>query len=170
VLVNHTPLVQWTCLEVGASLQLVVGSIPVKVTALPADHCPGACMLLFTSPVFGAVLATGDVRFSPELLDQVCQVLAEQGVTRLDLLHLDATFGLEPQEFPSLQLSLQQLSRLLDSNPNAYPVNICVEALGSESILRHLHSRHQAHLYLTPQQPAEATAIGGVLAEQHVTP
>lgn len=34
------------------------------VRLIPANHCPGAAMLLFTSAAFGSVLHTGDFRFS----------------------------------------------------------------------------------------------------------
>lgn len=34
------------------------------VRLIPANHCPGAAILLFTSPLFGTVVHTGDFRFN----------------------------------------------------------------------------------------------------------
>mmetsp|Transcript_25863 Transcript_25863/g.43973 ORF Transcript_25863/g.43973 Transcript_25863/m.43973 type:complete len:868 (+) Transcript_25863:41-2644(+) len=73
----------------------------IKVTALDANHCPGAVMLLFKTPE-GVYLFTGDFRYSPEM----CNYAALQPFmcgpsTALDAVYLDNTFGTPQAAFPS---------------------------------------------------------------------
>mmetsp|Transcript_30703 Transcript_30703/g.22781 ORF Transcript_30703/g.22781 Transcript_30703/m.22781 type:complete len:157 (+) Transcript_30703:59-529(+) len=63
------------------------------VTLLEANHCPGAIMLLFEGPR-GTVLHTGDFRYRREMLDHLKD-------KQIDTLHLDNTFAMTDEDFPT---------------------------------------------------------------------
>lgn len=80
-------------LEVGQAHVLWTASgTSLTVTVIDANHCPGAVMFLFEGS-FGAVLHTGDFRFSRRLHREQCPALAGLlARRRLDKLFLDNTY------------------------------------------------------------------------------
>jgi DNA cross-link repair 1A protein len=71
----------------------------VRVTAMDANHCPGAALLLFELPGGRAHLHTGDMRWQPWMARHpaLARVLAEG---RLHTLHLDTTYCDPRYAFP----------------------------------------------------------------------
>lgn len=88
-------------LEVGQAHVLWTASgRSLTVTVIDANHCPGAVMFLFEGS-FGAVLHTGDFRFSRLLHREQCPALAGLlARRRLDKLFLDNTYCVPFFSFP----------------------------------------------------------------------
>ena len=69
-----------------------------SVVALPANHCPGACVFLFfTSPSQQVHFHTGDFRYCDAVRDSVRSFLGER---RIDTLLLDTTYADPKYSFP----------------------------------------------------------------------
>ncbi len=68
-------------------------TVHATVTAIDANHCPGAVLLLFEG-YFGRVLCTGDFRYCPA----IGRALA--GCT-IDLAYIDNTYCTPTAVFPS---------------------------------------------------------------------
>ena len=73
-----------------------VVALGVVVTALDANHCPGAAMLLFDDGPSAAVLHTGDFRASVALRAAVRAALRGR---RLSRVLLDTTYALPPERY-----------------------------------------------------------------------
>lgn len=84
----------------------------VSVTALDANHCPGAVMLLFeVSTAQGTVkriLHTGDCRWQDRLYTSSC--LADKPI---DTLMLDTTYALPKHTFPPQEEAISQMVQVM---------------------------------------------------------
>eukprot|EP00042_Codosiga_hollandica_P033233 m.219811 g.219811 ORF g.219811 m.219811 type:complete len:188 (+) comp54140_c0_seq1:83-646(+) len=69
------------------------GQVTMCVTAIDANHCPGAIMLLFQG-YFGNILCTGDFRYSSAMLPYLQSI-------HIDLVYLDTTFANPIFSFPT---------------------------------------------------------------------
>lgn len=84
----------------------------VSVTLMDANHCPGACMMLFKVPNKTGkpevILHTGDMRWQPRLADhpalKACKV---------ELLYLDTTYCLPKHVFPSQNNAIASLVKVM---------------------------------------------------------
>jgi len=87
-------------MEVEHTIQ--IGTATFKATLLPANHCPGACCILFKLPNGRSVLHTGDFRWSKKLL-QSCpmyQALQSPVINKSLTVYLDTTYCEEQHIFP----------------------------------------------------------------------
>jgi len=79
----------------------------VAVTALPANHCPGACMLLFEVSAAGGkevILHTGDCRWQNWMAES--KVLQR---VKVDTLYLDTTYCLPRYKLPPQQHAIDAM-------------------------------------------------------------
>ncbi|DBA71749.1 TPA: hypothetical protein ACH3X2_011021 [Trebouxia sp. C0005] len=84
----------------------------VSVTLMDANHCPGACMMLFKVPSKTGkpqvILHTGDMRWQPHLAQhpalRACKV---------ELLYMDTTYCLPKHEFPSQNSAIASLVKVM---------------------------------------------------------
>jgi hypothetical protein len=130
-------------LPVGEPVMLPLAGVRethVTVTALDANHCPGAVMLLLEG-AFGRVLHTGDFRFDPEMLAARALQPYLAGPAVLDCLYLDCTFAAmeAPPRFPTRAEAARQLVQLVREHPHAQRVLLACDTLGSEDVLLALH-------------------------------
>lgn len=84
----------------------------VSVTLMDANHCPGACMMLFKVPSKTGkpqvILHTGDMRWQPRLAEhpalRACKV---------ELLYMDTTYCLPKHVFPSQNSAIASLVKVM---------------------------------------------------------
>ena len=70
-----------------------------SVWFIPANHCPGACIILIKNNKDGRVLLhTGDFRYRPMIIEDIHKCIPE---VQIDWLYLDNTFGTAEESFPS---------------------------------------------------------------------
>jgi DNA cross-link repair 1A protein len=71
------------------------------VWLLPANHCPGAAMILVRSPDNRYILHTGDFRFRPKMIDELKIIQGPDQPIKIDFVYMDNTFGTSDEAFPS---------------------------------------------------------------------
>ncbi|XP_077370302.1 5' exonuclease Apollo [Festucalex cinctus] len=127
-------------LEQGDSYSLPlddIGKESMTVTLIDANHCPGAVMFLFEG-YFGTILYTGDFRYSPSLLRELC--LATNAT--IDVLYLDNTNCDPNRVIPSRMQATQQIKEIIRSHPD-HIVVLGLYGLGKESLLVELAMEFQ---------------------------
>ncbi|XP_032429145.1 5' exonuclease Apollo [Xiphophorus hellerii] len=106
-----------------------IGKEKLTVTLIDANHCPGAVMFLFEG-YFGAILYTGDFRYTPSMLREPCL----RTNTTIDILYLDNTNCDPNRTLPSRQKATQQIKEIIRRNPD-HNVVIGIYSLGKETLL-----------------------------------
>ncbi|XP_061550739.1 5' exonuclease Apollo isoform X1 [Phycodurus eques] len=127
-------------LELGESYLLPlddIGKENMTVTLIDANHCPGAVMFLFEG-YFGTILYTGDFRYSPSMLRELCLATS----ATIDVLYLDNTNCDPNRSIPSRKQATQQIKEILRSHPDHNAV-LGLYALGKESLLVELAMEFQ---------------------------
>ncbi|CAL1543875.1 unnamed protein product, partial [Lymnaea stagnalis] len=113
---------------------VVIDELPsgsFSVTALDANHCPGAVMFYFQGP-FGNIFYTGDFRAS-ESLTEACFGLKG----KINVLYLDNTFCSPKCIFPSQEECFDKIVEIIQQHPD-HSVVIGVRNLGKEFMLGRL--------------------------------
>eukprot|EP01117_Protostelium_nocturnum_P014977 TRINITY_DN5757_c0_g1_i2.p1 TRINITY_DN5757_c0_g1~~TRINITY_DN5757_c0_g1_i2.p1 ORF type:complete len:445 (+),score=90.33 TRINITY_DN5757_c0_g1_i2:31-1365(+) len=119
-------------------------SVPMSVTAIDANHCPGSVMFLFEG-FFGTILCTGDFRYSPVMMNH--PKLKDKIV---DQVYLDTTFG-SPifSSFMSREEIINSMETLmrqhLEKDPK-YKFLIGVDSLGKEDLFVALSVRFDTQI------------------------
>ncbi len=144
--------------EIGESLVLYLDdaeSVMACVTALPANHCPGACMFMFEGD-FGRILHTGDFRFHPALLDHP---LLSPSRGPIDLLYLDTTYNQERCVLPSREHAFAEICAVIDAHPE-HDVVLGIDNLGKEELLIRLAHRFKSLVVVSPDRRRWLLASG----------
>lgn len=102
----------------------------MTVTAIDANHCPGAVMFLMEG-YFGTILHTGDFRFHEEMISD--SVLSRYS-GRIDTLYLDNTYCSPGCVFPSREEAVAKVIEIVSNHPND-DVLIGLRSLGKEDLL-----------------------------------
>lgn len=79
------------------------------VTFVPANHCPGAAMVIFERPGCAPVLHTGDCRYDRALFQACPELIALRGRA---ILHLDTTYCSPEHCFPPQRDVVAEVVRL----------------------------------------------------------
>ncbi|XP_061907955.1 5' exonuclease Apollo isoform X1 [Entelurus aequoreus] len=106
-----------------------IGKEKMTVTLIDANHCPGAVMFLFEG-YFGSILYTGDFRYSPSMLRDLCLITS----ATINVLYLDNTNCDPNRVIPTRKQATQQIKEIIRSHPD-HNVVLGLYALGKESLL-----------------------------------
>ncbi|XP_015695452.1 5' exonuclease Apollo [Oryza brachyantha] len=146
-------------LSAGASTSLSLTSpstgrsVSVVVTAIPALHCPGSLMYLFSGDL-GCMLYTGDFRWelSCERARAAKKALLDAlaGDT-VDVLYLDNTYCHPSLNFPPRPVVAEQIVNIIRAHPD-HEVIIGVDTLGKEDLLLHISRALQTKIWVWPQR------------------
>ncbi|TNY22667.1 hypothetical protein DMC30DRAFT_445127 [Rhodotorula diobovata] len=137
--------------------------VPVTVTALDANHCPGSCMFLIEGLVDGvqrAVLVTGDVRIEPWWLDAlnhnplVAPYLpsatgGEHRATKpLDCIYLDTSNVLLNEELLTKDEAVAAAVELMAQYPPYTRFFLNAWTWGYEELLKGVHTHFGEEIHL----------------------
>ncbi|XP_073060659.1 uncharacterized protein [Primulina eburnea] len=138
-------------IEIGQSLAVEDPDGVFTVTAVDANHCPGAVMFLFEGN-FGNILHTGDCRLTPECLQNLPEkYIGKKGKEPrcpLDYIFLDCTFGQFRSKMPSRHAAIQQVINCIWKHPNARTVYLTCDLLGQEEILVQVSQTFGGKIYV----------------------
>lgn len=101
----------------------------VKVTAVDANHCPGAAILLFALPNGEKYVHCGDMRYCVSM--KSCPHL--MGFRSCDAVFLDTTYCAPKHAFPPQDVSVCEVGRLCKAYLEEDP-----SRCASEDVLRHI--------------------------------
>ena len=127
-------------LHVGASRRFDLGGGTVKITALPANHCPGSCMFL----IEGAgkrVLWTGDFRLNPALRELAA------ALPPLDALYVDATYRGTGYRFPKAAEAVAEVVRIARAHRDG-EILLGVYNLGKEPVVEAVADALKKRVYV----------------------
>ncbi|CAL4954193.1 unnamed protein product [Urochloa decumbens] len=143
----------------GASASLSLSSptsdrpLSLRVTAIPALHCPGSLMYLFRGDL-GCMLYSGDFRWELgcDRARRAKQVLLDAlaGDT-VDLLYLDNTYCHPSLNFPPRPVVAEQMVNIIRAHPD-HEVIIGVDTLGKEDLLLYISRALQTKIWVWPQR------------------
>lgn len=117
----------------------------VAVTLIDANHCPGSVMLLFEG-YFGAILHTGDFRYSPLMLKY--PPLKNK---KIDVLYLDNTNCDPESNLPSRQEATKEIEDIIAKHPE-HDIVIGLYSIGKESLLVDLAKIFKTWIVVSPQR------------------
>ncbi|EFJ25145.1 hypothetical protein SELMODRAFT_100130 [Selaginella moellendorffii] len=125
----------------------------LEVTAIDADHCPGAVMYVFHGE-FGCVLHTGDFRWNNDrcTLEERKEALREAiGGAQVDFLYLDNTFCNPLFCFPSRNAAATRVIELIRGHPEK-DIVIGIDNLGKEELLLSIAQALETKICVWPQR------------------
>ena len=123
----------------------------VKVTAVDANHCPGAAMLLFEAPTGARYVHCGDFRGCPGM--QQCPHL--QRFVECEGVFLDTTYCHPKHVFPPQSVSVEEVARLCEEYMAQQPQRCRFYFLG---IICEIQGVSRIALLLQPTRRNRATA------------
>ncbi|XP_006350962.1 5' exonuclease Apollo [Solanum tuberosum] len=145
-------------IEVGQCIVIKDPDGDFTVTALDANHCPGALMFLYEGK-FGNFLHTGDCRLTIECLQQLplkyVGTPGKEPKCQIDCIFLDCTFGQSPLKMPSRQSAMQQIINCIWKHPQAPTVYLTCDLLGHEEILMHVSQTFGCKIYVDKAKTPE---------------
>jgi hypothetical protein len=152
-------------------VEILVAGQTLKLVLISANHCPGSAMLLFTLPGGRKVLHTGDMRFSPAMLESPhLKAAAASTVSsgRIDEIFLDTTYAHPKHVFQSQAESVAQAAAVVqavmpasaafsgDTGDFVHAVDVNMSELRSSSA--GAHSAYDSQALLFPSLACAATA------------
>jgi DNA cross-link repair 1B protein len=125
----------------------------IRVTAIDANHCPGALMFLVESE-WGRLLYTGDFRLDERMRG------ALRTLPAVDLLVADNTYDHPRYRFPSQEEAIDQVVAIAGRHVREREVAIAVYTIGKTRILRALRERLGLRTYVGPATARAYRVLG----------
>jgi hypothetical protein len=136
----------------GETARLVAG-IPLQVTALDANHCPGALMFLIECDA-GSLLYTGDFRLDAGMREAV------RALPAVDVLIVDNTYDDPRYRFPPQESAIAQVLALVERHHREREVALAIYSIGKTRILEALHARLGRATYVTARTARIYSLLG----------
>ena len=159
------PPEQIRALKPGDATFLHDGEAEARITALEANHCPGAVM--FHIETRGRrILYTGDFRLNDAMRRQIAQIAG------VDELYLDATYNDPRYRFPPMETAIESVLDLMRRR-DGRDVLLAVYRIGKNRILEAARREFGYPFYTTKERLRIYRAIGMadlVTADRDATP
>lgn len=150
--IRRVPSERFLALSPGETLSLET-PLPLRVTALEANHCPGAVMFLVESD-HGRLLYTGDFRFDDAMRGALAALPA------VDLVVADNTYDHPRYRFPRQEAAIEQVVAIAAEHAGRREVAIAVYTIGKTRILEALHARLGVPTYVGEPTARVYKALG----------
>ncbi|MES1909398.1 MAG: hypothetical protein MHM6MM_002143 [Cercozoa sp. M6MM] len=155
LVLHHFPHVESRLRVLRMNMRHVIRGTNDSVTLLEANHCPGACLLLFQLADGRVILHTGDFRWSSELMLPKLKSF----VGRIDTLYLDTTYCAPKHRFPSqsemIERVRQECGRLLQQHGRT---RVCfyfgTYLIGKERVFMSVAQTEKLKLWAKPSKVA----------------
>ncbi|UMM10769.1 hypothetical protein L5515_000392 [Caenorhabditis briggsae] len=137
----------------------------LQVTAIDANHCPGAVMFVFQGPLIdeiagGPVLCTGDFRAEASYMRQFeNEKLSWVKDIDYSRIYLDNTYFSVDVAFTSREISEQLLQNEIMDHPDT-DIVLPLHRLGRERIIENLSSKIFEPVFVYPEKLAIGKALG----------
>lgn len=133
----------------------------VFVTAIDANHCPGAALLYFETS-WGQFLHSGDMRWDPATMRSNPQLaaLASKALAQgrgMDVLFLDTTFCNKQATFPAQPIVLREIADMCAAflEGATRPLMLVgTYTIGKERVLLALAERFRSRVFVSPEKYA----------------
>ncbi|KAL1458497.1 hypothetical protein WDU94_008642 [Cyamophila willieti] len=138
----------------------------VEVTALDANHCPGALMFVFKTLAGQSYLHVGD--FRADISMQKIDILRS---THFDKVYLDTTYCNPHYNFPSQKTVLTQLVQLVERNHEQYPntLYICGSyTIGKEKVYISILEKMKWKIYVESSKRRILTILNDETINAHI--
>ncbi|KAH3764066.1 kinase domain protein [Pelomyxa schiedti] len=137
-------------------------TVNITTCLIPANHCPGSCMLFLEGAPFGRVLHTGDFR----LASGMCSELVSR--VPFTTIFLDTTFCIQSWEavtIPPKQMAITQIIALLEKETYANAYLEC-DILGIEELLFALHDQFHCKIHVSAKKYDQFAALSSHTPDQ----
>uniref|UniRef100_A0A8D8Q041 DNA cross-link repair 1A protein n=1 Tax=Cacopsylla melanoneura TaxID=428564 RepID=A0A8D8Q041_9HEMI len=138
----------------------------VEVTALDANHCPGALMFVFKTLAGQSYLHVGD--FRADISMQKIDILK---ATHFDKVYLDTTYCNPHYNFPAQTTVLRQLVQLVERNHEQYPntLYICGSyTIGKEKVYISILEKMKWKIYVESSKRRILTILNDATINAHI--
>ena len=146
------PLANLIVIEPDETRELHVGGQTLRVTALDANHCPGALMFVLECPG-GKVIYTGDFRLNGHL--RAKRALFE----RTDRLYVDSTYAEPRYAFPTQEASVAMVLDAVHSNLEK-EIFLAIYTIGKNKIIEALYQEFGRPVFVTKDKLKAYEAMG----------
>lgn len=156
--VDRIPEQNLTVISDGETCLLEMKNRTVKVTALDANHCPGALMFIFEFDG-KKVVYTGDFRLNKGIVNNM-ELLKDANV-----MYLDNTYGNREGKFPSQEEAIEKILSIMRENINK-DIYIGVYNIGKNKVLEEIYRNFSRKVFTGGRHYEICKAIG---REEYVT-
>ncbi|XP_021705427.1 DNA cross-link repair 1A protein isoform X2 [Aedes aegypti] len=138
----------------------------VRITALDANHCPGAVMFLFQLPTGTNILHTGDFRASSEMEEYPEFWNMEIHSIYLDTTYLSSKYAFKSQ-WESITDACDVVRTILNRNIGARVLIVCGSYLiGKEKVWAELAAQFNYKVWTEPNRRKALVAVDDPLQQQ----
>lgn len=147
-------------IEKNEPFDVKFGRRKVTVTAVDANHCPGAVMFLFEGRNISdggrktdRVLYTGDFRLNREIAEFA------ENLNGVDVAYVDSTFAEPIFRFPSQEEVIEEIVELVAEEPDI-GIFLALYTIGKNRIVSALYRRFKRPVYVSDRIHKAYVALG----------
>ena len=149
---DDVPREKLVVIEPDQTLELQVDGRPLRVTALDANHCPGALMFVLECDG-GKVIYTGDFRLNAHLRAK------RPLFAGADRLYVDSTYASPEYTFPTQEASVEMVLDAVRSNLEK-EILLAIYTIGKNKIIEALYGEFRRPVFVSKDKLKAYEAMG----------